>query len=170
MGLAAIDMSKGCSGQFVKPEDLFPEQREQVIALYIELMKYENQFSDPELHYDDEDFALAEEFLITISDLYILTNFGTGRIIGFLAMDYGNPNEIASLFIVEECRSTGFGSLMVMSVINRDPYNGVSVFCYDDNKRALKFYESLGFVFTGNEDCPGVLNGIREGKPIGVVH
>ncbi len=66
-------------------------------------------------------------------------------------IDYG---EIVSIYLLEEYWGKGFGMKMMsfaLRTMQQNNYSSVFLWVFKDNKRAIRFYEKLGFIKDGTE-------------------
>lgn len=66
---------------------------------------------------------------------------------------YGDVGEIISVYFLPEHMRKGYGTALLMRVmetLKKKGYKEIFLWVLEDNKRARQFYESLGFVCTGD--------------------
>lgn len=145
--------------------ELTETERGQLKALHKELIDYEYQFTPKAMQYvfnqlETVDQSL-EEIIQNIDFVYYLTRSGTKEMIAFLAVDKGDPYQIAGLYVQEQFRNNAFGAVMVARFAQICPLNPITVNCFRSNTRAKSFYEGMGFKFSSHCREHEVHHGVR---------
>ena len=148
-----------------KLAELTDVEREQLKALHKELIDYEYNFTPQAMRYvfnalDSLDDSL-EEIIQVIDFVYFLVRTDTMDMIGFLAVNQGEPYEIAALYVKEEHRGKAMGSVMVARFAQMHMTEPTTVNCFEKNERALSFYKSMGFTFSPHCRGHSVWYGVR---------
>lgn len=152
-------------GVVKKLAELTDVEREQLKALHKELIDYEYQFTPQTMRYvfnalNSLDDSL-EEIIQVIDFVYYLVRTDTMDMIGFLAVNQGEPYEIAALYVKDEYRGNALGSVMVARFAQMHMTKPTTVNCFEKNERALSFYKSMGFTFSPHCRGHSVYYGVR---------
>ena len=79
--------------------------------------------------------------------LHILVGKLDGRVCGLLAWE---GSELQAIHSLPESWGSGLGAAMLSEALSKMP-RPVTLWAFKENKRARRFYEKHGFVFTGEE-------------------
>ena len=109
----------------------------------------------------DEDFTRIESNLASsyFPAVSLVVAERDGRLIGFAGAGDGN---LEMLFVSDEARGTGVGTLLLEDVIKRFAVTRVDV--NEQNAGAHGFYRSRGFTQTGRSELDG------DGRPYPILH
>lgn len=110
----------------------------------------------PALHTPDEDRGFIRGHILPHYRVTVATS--DGRTVGFVA---DKPGWLESLYVAPEAVGSGIGSALLRAAMARN--DALELWCFEQNCRALRFYERHGFVEvlrtdgTGNEErCPDI--------------
>lgn len=125
---------------------------------------------------------MAERFRETIAtgseDIYVVEE--TGTVAGFLAlgpcrdcdMDQESAREIYALYLSPEYWRRGIGRSTcerAEEILKSQGYSKALLWVFEDNRRARRFYEAMGFTADGSKkvlDMGTYVNAVRYQKPI----
>ncbi|MST87216.1 GNAT family N-acetyltransferase [Lactobacillus porci] len=99
----------------------------------------------PDHFWQDQLADVKREFLA--ADLYVAEE--DGKIAGFIGLE---GDEVAGLFVAASCQSRGLGKQLLDQAKSERPQLYLRV--YEQNPRALEFYEREDFKFQGEETDP----------------
>lgn len=97
----------------------------------------------PETYWRGQCEAVRQQ--IPDAEVYVFEDSGRTGITGFIGVV---GNDVAGLFVREECRSGGIGRRLLDYVKEKKPELVLKV--YEKNTRAAAFYEREGFVAVGD--------------------
>jgi len=95
-----------------------------------------------------------------------------GKVVGFVS--YGDfrdsariAGEIFALYVLKDYYGKGVGQkLMQAAFAALDGYQEIVLWVLEDNKRAIAFYEKMGFVFDGQEKVIDLGKAVKEKRMI----
>lgn len=99
---------------------------------------------------------MVQEYLPAVDLTVAVTG---GRIVGFSGLADGR---LEMLFVENEYRGTGVGSVLLEDALHRNPALTLDV--NEQNPSAVVFYERRGFVVTGRSETDG------DGRPFPLLH
>lgn len=126
-----------------------------LVAVWRSAVLATHHFLSPEdiAYYADR---MAREYLRAVDVTVAVLE---GHIVGFSGLTEGR---LEMLFVDDEHRGTGIGSLLLDDALRR--YPALTLDVNEQNPSALVFYQRNGFVVTGRSDLDG------EGRPFPLLH
>ena len=94
------------------------------------------------------------------------------KVVGFVSYgDFRDPariaGEIFALYVLKDYYGKGVGQqLMQAAFAALDGYQEIILWVLEDNKRAIAFYEKMGFVFDGEEKDIDLGKSVKEKRMI----
>jgi len=97
-------------------------------------------------HSDDEVRAWIRSELVPVHETWVAT--ADGRVVALMALTI---DELAQLYVDPDWQGQGIGDALVTLAKRRRP-NGLRLFAFQRNRRAIGFYERRGFVEVDRSD------------------
>lgn len=158
------DFPIGSFGFFTTLQELSKERQEEIRGMYRDLLQFEMPFTPNAEDYIEANMEQSlDELLMAVKGFYIVVAASEdGEIIGFVGINHGEPYEINAMFIREQYRNMGYGSVIIARFAAEHPYEHIKVNCFDLNQVALSFYRKNGFIF--HPQCKGhpVQHGVKQ--------
>ena len=91
------------------------------------------------------------------------------KVVGFVSYgDFRDPatiaGEIFALYVLKDYYGKGVGQQLMQAAL--DGYQEILLWVLEDNKRAIAFYEKMGFVFDGEEKVIDLGKAVKEKRMI----
>jgi GNAT superfamily N-acetyltransferase len=102
-------------------------------------------------HSDDAVRHYFREVVVPLRETWVAEDAETGAVVGVMVLD---GDELAQLYLAPDWRGRGLGDRFVALARERSP-EGLSLWTFQVNKPAHRFYERHGFVAVEHTDGSG---------------